>query len=504
MSGSGKLLRVLSMTCVEIANKLRKAAAVAVIAVMLAFLPAPSASAAEIHVPADYATIQSAVDHSSEDDTIIVSPGRYVENVVVSGKVLNLRSIDPADPGIVAATTIDGSGLAPCVKFTQPKSLPPIGGSIQGFTVTNGTYGILFEHASIAAVKNLVIGNKGIGLVCAGPWGRTYAAMQIVENTIINNESDGPAGVVAWGYVSPAIIGNLVIGNSSNYWGAIGISDAGEMLVSGNLILGNSGPRGAGISAWNGIGLVTNNLILGNQAEWGGGIELTETSDLVIANNTILSNRAKAMGGGIHMERSSGEIVNCTFAGNTAPQGSELYVTRTGGSLLTRNLIQGQKTGIVLSNATITTLGNIDADPLFVDPGHWDDSGTPGDLTDDKFIPGDYHLLPASPCIDAGTNDVDNPDTPEVETLPATDIAGIPRVIDGNRDGTATVDMGAYEYLPGDVNYDGKVNVLDLLNVRNSMGADPASSLAARKADLNADGRVDVLDLIAARNAVPR
>jgi len=108
-------------------------------------------------------------------------------------------------------------------------------------------------------------------------------------------------------------------------------------------------------------------------------------------------------------------------------------------------------------------------------------------------------LLPGSPCIDAGTNDVDNPETPEVETLPATDIAGLPRIIDGNLDGTATVDIGAYEYLPGDVNYDGKVNVLDLLLVRNSLGRDPASSIEARKADVNADGAVNVEDLLVVR-----
>ena len=37
------------------------------------------------------------------------------------------------------------------------------------------------------------------------------------------------------------------------------------------------------------------------------------------------------------------------------------------------------------------------------------------------------------------------------------------RIIDGNIDGTPTVDIGAYEYLPGEVSYDGKVNVVDLL-----------------------------------------
>jgi len=63
--------------------------------------------------------------------------------------------------------------------------------------------------------------------------------------------------------------------------------------------------------------------------------------------------------------------------------------------------------------------GNIDVDPLFADPGYWDDNGTPDDPNDDCFVVGDYHLKSqagrwdpetaswvqddvTSPCIDAG------------------------------------------------------------------------------------------------------
>ena len=49
------------------------------------------------------------------------------------------------------------------------------------------------------------------------------------------------------------------------------------------------------------------------------------------------------------------------------------------------------------------------------------------------------------------------------------------------------------------MNYDGKVNVLDLLLVRHSLGRDPASSIEARKADANADGTVNVEDMLAVR-----
>jgi len=54
--------------------------------------------------------------------------------------------------------------------------------------------------------------------------------------------------------------------------------------------------------------------------------------------------------------------------------------------------------------------------------------------------------------------------------------------------------------LVADANADGKVNVLDLIAIRNSMGKDAAG--AASAADVNGDGRVNVLDLISARNSL--
>ena len=84
---------------------------------------------------------------------------------------------------------------------------------------------------------------------------------------------------------------------------------------------------------------------------------------------------------------------------------------------------------------------NIDADPLFVDP----DSA-------------DYHLLPCSPCIDAGDPNF----TPEPDER---DIDGQMRVWDGDDDGQWTVDMGSDEFgsqAPGDLNGDGCVDHADL------------------------------------------
>jgi hypothetical protein len=54
--------------------------------------------------------------------------------------------------------------------------------------------------------------------------------------------------------------------------------------------------------------------------------------------------------------------------------------------------------------------------------------------------PGDYHLLAGSPAIDVGD--------PLTAALPTEDYDGAPRPVDGNADGIARRDMGAFEYQP--------------------------------------------------------
>ena len=48
--------------------------------------------AATIRVPADAATIQSAIDSAVTGDTVLVSPGTYVENINFRGKAITVAS----------------------------------------------------------------------------------------------------------------------------------------------------------------------------------------------------------------------------------------------------------------------------------------------------------------------------------------------------------------------------------------------------------------------------
>ncbi len=76
---------------------------------------------------------------------------------------------------------------------------------------------------------------------------------------------------------------------------------------------------------------------------------------------------------------------------------------------------------IALPSDCIDGGGNIIGDdPMFVDPTE-----------------GDYHLLPESPCIDAGYD--------STGYMPC-DVDNFIRVIDGDDDGIALIDIGAYEY----------------------------------------------------------
>ncbi|UCD73891.1 MAG: hypothetical protein JSV91_08835 [Phycisphaerales bacterium] len=137
--------------------------------------------------------------------------------------------------------------------------------------------------------------------------------------------------------------------------------------------------------------------------------------------------------------------------------------------------------------------GNIDADPLFIAEGRWDDNGTPNDPDDDFWLDGVYELMPGSPCIDAGNNE----EVPEEIT---TDYAGNPRFVD-DPDTVDTgfgpppiVDMGAYEFqvgdpCPADVNDDEVADIDDLFDILGHWGE------GAGPYDVNGDGAVDIDDI---------
>jgi len=200
-----------------------------------------------------------------------------------------------------------------------------------------------------------------------------------------------------------------------------------------------------------------------------------------IVNSTFYGNNAESAGGGIQNYSSSPTVTNCILWHDIAPEAPEIYnYDASSMPLITYCNIQGGYAGE----------GNISSDPLFFDPSN-----------------NDFHLQGTSPCIDTGNNNALG--------IYATDFEGDPRVIDGNSDGTATVDMGADEYnllakADGDVaplgNRDGAVTVGDaLVALRFALGLEAPTSEDVAHGDVapldaenkpNPDGVINVGDAL--------
>jgi len=179
---------------------------------------------------------------------------------------------------------------------------------------------------------------------------------------------------------------------------------------------------------------VTGCTFSGNSAGDGGGMFNSYLSNSTVSNCTFTGNSAIKRGGGMGNWDSSGPTVtNCIIWGNTAASsGNEIY-NDTGTPIISYCDIAGCGGSGTSWDSSLGTDGggNIDVDPMFVDADGVDDVfGTEDD---------DLHLAADSPCIDAGENSV-------VTVL--TDLDGNPRIFDGDGNGTAIVDMGAYELLP--------------------------------------------------------
>jgi predicted outer membrane repeat protein len=167
--------------------------------------------------------------------------------------------------------------------------------------------------------------------------------------------------------------------------------------------------------------------IISNKARNGGGIY--SISYMTDVNNCLLANNeAETGGGGYHGYR----YINCTFVGNKAVSCAGLSgVAIVSNCIFWDDFFSSSEIGggptISYSDVRWATPdgSNISADPMFT-------------------FENDGHLLPGSPCIDAGTNTFP-PANPPIE-LSATDLDGNPRIIDGDSDGIATVDMGAFEF----------------------------------------------------------
>lgn len=314
-------------------------------------------------VPADYRTIQEAIDSAAPGDTVLVAPGRYQENIRFRGKGIVVASeyLMKRDPALIQRTIIDGShpahaDTASVVMFVEQEDTTAM---LLGFTITGGK-GTVWTDA-----RDKTLFREGGGILCE-------LSSPIIEYNIIEaNEAidvrpgllSAGGGGIRCGYAGPIIRHNVIQGNRGHYGAGVVLFHSAA-TVRNNLILGNQGGTGFGGSGVWAVGrlsfrlsnVIEQNTVVGNVASLpdttpgpmaGKGGGLTLYAPVVMRNNVVWGNR-QAIGGQVD--------------GSTRRPPTLRY-----------NLIEGGFTGG----------GNLDRDPGFADT-----------VT--------YYLGDHSPAVDAG------------------------------------------------------------------------------------------------------
>ncbi len=234
---------------------------------------------------------------------------------------------------------------------------------------------------------------------------------------------------------NPAITNNIISGYSSGH--GIYCFNSSSPIITNNIISGN----GYGIicsSRSYSSPIITNNTISGNN--WGG-ICCYWYSSPIITNNTISGN--SNYGIYCYLYSSSSKITNNTISGNS---GYGIYCYSFSSPKIYNNIITENGTtnpdyyGIYVQSGNPTiNYNNVWGNGLSGNNNYYNCTYGPNDISSGpQFIsPSDFHLQPTSPSIDKGYNFVE---------VPSTDKDGKLRIIDGDNDGTATIDMGAYEF----------------------------------------------------------
>ena len=253
------------------------------------------------------------------------------------------------------------------------------------------------------------------------------------------SEVDSGGGICVWSVDGEVTISDCVfVANVAKKGGAIEFETGADTKVSGCIFKENVArgvdsymARGGAIKILH-CTLVINNCLFTNNSstDWGGAIANYGVSRLgrpgpVVTNCTFTGNSAKWGGAISNLYYSDPDITNCILWDDTASlSGGEVYSANHSYPSVSYCDVQGNYPG----------LGNIDADPCFVNPDA-----------------DDYHLRAESPCVDAGDNNSVPPDAADLdgdgnttEPIPW-DFEESPRIMDGDSDGNSVVDMGAYE-----------------------------------------------------------
>ncbi|MDA2929888.1 S8 family serine peptidase [Acidobacteria bacterium AH-259-O06] len=440
-----------------------------------------------------HASIASAIEAAQPGNVIEVADSSTYREVIdmtynTDGLTLNgitLRSAPGESP------TIDVRELTSQSPAVTVSDLERV--TVEGMRINGGLHGIRYSNASGTVRNNTIEGTSAN----AGSYGIQLAGsrVHVFANTIRNN-NNGIAAFSSSALIQHNQIGGMAEGNGNQGTG-IFVSAGSPVGIYENEISNLSSLNGKGIHIFNAVALIKGNTILNtqenmadgilaqgqasqlsvldNQIEGNGrfGISLISGAQAFLERNQLLKNQSAGLhleegstatihsssflenGTGIRSFSSSAELFDSLIAGSTDPaEGDGIFAAEgvlraynstifgnagfgirlSGTQTTVSNSILDQNTGGELSGASSNSFsnnligdgqfagldGNFAADPMFSNPLNLD-----------------FSLREGSPAIDRGS---------QFFPISSLDLLSHERVIDGNKDDIAGVDLGAIEF----------------------------------------------------------
>ncbi len=333
------------------------------------------------------------------------------------------------NPTVTGCTFADNTAVNGAGMMNRGGSVPTITASTFVGNSADNDGGGIYNASSDPIVNNCAfLGNKATegGTSYGGGMANYTASPSVTDCAFVGNSAGTSGGGMSNRERSyPTVRSCTFKGNTaSSGGGGMCNLDLSSPAVINCIFTGNEGGTSGGGGMWNGIDSsprVTNCLFTGNESldesGGGGGMRNEVRSHPIVTNCTFYANLASIGGGMRSNDDCNPTVENCVFWQNVPDQIDDLAASVT---TATYSCIQGGWPG----------LGNIDEDPLFVDPIGPD--GIPGTEDDD------LRLSPGSPCIDVGDNTVVDACLPDLDRNW--------RIVDGDGDEIPVVDMGPYEF----------------------------------------------------------